>query len=355
LNGELVAEVSDFIGPPQIDGMWNFKISFLAPEGVEVQAGEPVLGFDTTDLQRNLQAKRAELESAEQNLEKRRSDLRKSMRDENLTLAEAEAKVRRAELKTDVPESLTSSKELEVARLELRLARDEVEYRRRRRQLMEASGKSEVDSLKRRRQRAAADVKEIEIQVEALMVKAPRAGTVLYHIGRGGKKKTVGDSCWKMETVLEIPDLRRMTAWAEVDEVVSGRVKTGQIARFRLDAHPDDERRGVVESLDRTVRERSAVDLRKVVRMDLELKESDPQTMRPGMRFEGSVLVDQLEGVLQVPLTAVREGEEGPQVCVAALFGCEEVPVELGQRNGEQVQVLTGLKDGQRVRYREAS
>src|SRR3954447_5551013 len=37
------------IGPPQISQMWNYKISFMAPEGVPVRPGEPVLGFDTSE------------------------------------------------------------------------------------------------------------------------------------------------------------------------------------------------------------------------------------------------------------------------------------------------------------------
>ena len=48
-EGELRAIDSALIGPPQLHRMWNFRISMIAPEGSEVQAGQPVLGFDTTE------------------------------------------------------------------------------------------------------------------------------------------------------------------------------------------------------------------------------------------------------------------------------------------------------------------
>ena len=42
------------VGPPQLSGVSDFKISFMAPEGTEVAEGEPVLGFDTTRLHYDL-------------------------------------------------------------------------------------------------------------------------------------------------------------------------------------------------------------------------------------------------------------------------------------------------------------
>src|SRR5881394_264053 len=62
VTGTLAAVDSGSFGPPQIKDQWDFKISMLAPEGSDVKKGQPVLGFDTMDLQKRLDEKSAEAE-----------------------------------------------------------------------------------------------------------------------------------------------------------------------------------------------------------------------------------------------------------------------------------------------------
>src|SRR3712207_7164916 len=42
------------IGPPSTADTWEFKITKMAPEGADVKRGEPLLGFDTSELERDL-------------------------------------------------------------------------------------------------------------------------------------------------------------------------------------------------------------------------------------------------------------------------------------------------------------
>ncbi|NCO69214.1 MAG: hypothetical protein GW878_01645, partial [Acidobacteria bacterium] len=75
ITGTLKAVDSSQIGPPQVADVWEFKISFLAPEGAKVTRGRPVLGFDTNELQRELERKTAERDSVGKQLEKKRAEL----------------------------------------------------------------------------------------------------------------------------------------------------------------------------------------------------------------------------------------------------------------------------------------
>jgi HlyD family secretion protein len=63
VTGELQAVDSTDIKPPGV-GMWNFKISSLAPDGAEVKEGEPVAGFDTSEQMRELATMQNEAEAA---------------------------------------------------------------------------------------------------------------------------------------------------------------------------------------------------------------------------------------------------------------------------------------------------
>ena len=63
VTGTLKAVDTSSIGPPQIPWIWEYKISMLAPEGDDVENGQPVLGFDTSELQRRLKEMEKDLEA----------------------------------------------------------------------------------------------------------------------------------------------------------------------------------------------------------------------------------------------------------------------------------------------------
>ncbi|HEX6642432.1 MAG TPA: hypothetical protein VF215_15040, partial [Thermoanaerobaculia bacterium] len=123
--GTLASSASDSLGPPPIEDMWNFKISRLAREGSEVKKGQPVLSFDTTDLQRLLEEKTAEADESRKQIEKERNDLALQSKDERLRLAEAEATLRKAALKLEAPPDLTGIHERKTAEIEHAIAKRE--------------------------------------------------------------------------------------------------------------------------------------------------------------------------------------------------------------------------------------
>ncbi len=353
--GELKAQRSEQLGPPQGSSLWDFKISFMAPEGAQVAAGDAVLRFDTSELARQLEEAVAARDSADTTLEKERSDLDKELREERLAFSEAQARQRRASLKIDVPDGLVANNEALAAQVDLGLAEKEITYRRTRLEHITRRSESRLQSLQEDKLRAAGRVAELEGMIEAMTVEAPRGGTVIYLANWQGQKKKVGDSCWKAEKVVELPDLDQMEADGEVDEAAAGGLAVGMPVSLRLDSYPDEEYLGVVHTVSRTVQQRSRSDRRKVVRLRIELKESDPLRMRPGMRFRGHVETGRIEGALVIPVAAVRSASPGTEVRLEAAFGSRWQRIELGRRSGDWIEVVEGLSEGDRVWVQEAS
>ncbi len=89
------------------------------------------------------------------------------------------------------------------------------------------------------------------------------------------------------------PTCARMEAEGDIDEADAGRVAVGQRVTFRLDAHPDDVFTGRVRSIGGSVQSRSERNPLKVVRLEIDLDRTDPQRMRPGMRFLGTIEIEQ--------------------------------------------------------------
>ena len=203
--------------------------------------------------------------------------------------------------------------------------------------------------LRQRRDRAEGRVRELEEGIRSMTVVAPRAGLLLIEADHRGTKRKVGDSVSPFERVLEIPDLSRMRGEAQVDESDGGRVAIGQKVTVALEAHPGVEFAGVIGEIGSAVRSESWRSPVKVFRLQVDLERTDPERMRPGMRFRAAIEVGRVVGALVVPLEAVKLTPSGPVVMRQEGRGLRETPVELGARNATEVEIRSGLAEGDQV------
>lgn len=350
ITGTLAAVDSGSFGPPPIGDMWDFKLSMLAPEGADIKKGQPVMGFDSTELRKRLDEKSAEAEQARKEIEKKRADLALRREDERLQLADAEARVRKAELKLDRPSDIISLKERKQIELDFAVAKSEAKNIRQRITSLEHAASAEIALLTSKQQHAEAIVKEAQDGIQRMTVMAPRNGTIVYVTNWRGDKKKVGDTVWRMERVVEIPDLTRMMAKGEVDESDAGKVAAGQRVTLTLDAHPDEELHGTIREVARTVQRASGSSSKlKILRVEIVLDKSDPAKMRPGMRFHGTVEMSRSKNALLVPRGAVYLSPRGPIAYRRGAFSVTPVPLNLGAQNDKSIEVRAGLGEKDRV------
>ena len=349
VTGALRAVESSVLGPPQVRDVWQFKIAMLADEGTEVRAGQPVLGFDPSELQQRLQTKMADLDSARTEVEKKQVDIAVTVANDRLALAEVQARLRKASFIADQPTELHSSNDLQKATLDLELAELEVGLIRRRIDATKRAGHEELGVLEANLSQVESEVQEIHDGIGRMQRTAPRDGIVIHVTNWRNEKKKVGDTCWVAERILEIPDLSRMEADGEVEEAEAGRIREGQTLVLHLDAHPDHEYSGVVKSISRAVQEKSWRNPLKVVHLTFALEETDPDRMRPGMRFRGTIEIDRHADVTLIPVEAVFRDDGTTVAYRRGLTGWRRVALVLGERNTDQVEVLEGLEPGDLV------
>ncbi len=349
VTGRLEALESDRLGPPQINRFWNYKISMMAPEGSDVEPGRPVLAFDTSELQQRLERLSSEAETAAKQIEKRRADLVLRREQTELELAEAEASLRKATLKLEAPPELSGEKERESIQLEHDLAVRQVQHLQQKLDSLEEAARAEIAGLENRRSTAAQRVEELQQNIRAMTVTAPRKGAVVYISDWNGEKKKVGDNAWRGEKIVEIPNLEKMHAIGEVDESDAGKVHVGQRVSFHLDAYPGEEFGGTIRSTGKTVQFRAPNDPQKVLQLDIELDHTDPDRMRPGMRLRGRVELERVKNAVVVPRDALFVDGGKLAAKRRGLLGVELIRVETGKRNDESIQVLSGLEPGDRI------
>lgn len=355
IKGEMIAEESETLGSPQLLNVWRYQISQLATEGKEVKTGEMVIAFDTNELNRDLQENMAEADSARKQIEKREADLKLEKETEGLRLEEARARNRKNELKLEAPEELMGVKELEDARADFALSGKEIEYLEQKLEAIDRAADEELTILSGKLRRAEARIAELQANIAAMTVKATRDGIVVFVQDWNGEKKKVGDSAWRGEPIVEIPDLSRMKARGQIDESESGQIRLGQTVIFRLDAHPDTEIRGKIDYVGESVRRESRSIPLKVLPVEIALDRTDPEMMKPGMRFRGVVEIERIPDVVTVPLDAVFDSAEGPVVHVRGLLGTRAVEVDLGRRGRDKIEIVKGVDPGDRLLVRDDS
>jgi len=349
VEGKLQAVETTLVGPPQIRETWQFKIASMAPEGEEVEKGARVVSFDTSELQQQLQEAMAERDAARKRVEQREQEQAVQRRTDELALATARADEGKARLKAEVPDEMQAAAELAQIRLDLELAGKRVAHLESRLESSRLSMEATLGALRAQSSQAEQRVEQIQQAMAQMTRLAPTDGTVIYVTNWREEKKRVGDSCWRGESVIELPDLELMKAMGQVHEADAGKVVEGQRVTFRLDAHPDVEFSGKVSSIWKTVQRESWRIPLKVVRLEVDLDETDTVRMRPGMRLRGRIETERVENALVVDAEAVFLKPQGPVVYRKTLFGFEPVPVELGRRNQERVEVVSGLQEGDSI------
>lgn len=161
---------------------------------------------------------------------------------------------------------------------------------------------------------------------------SPMDGVVLRRDGETGEIAEVGQVLFRVgvPTPLQVV--------AEVNEEDIPRVKVGQQVLFRTDAFPDRKLTG-------TVREITPMgDIgAKTFRIKISLPDDTP--LKPGMSVEANIIIREKSNTLLVPADALR----GDAVFVIANGRLHERKVKVGIRGTREAEVLSGLKEGDRV------
>ncbi len=346
--GELEAVDSTDIKPPPIPDMWDFKIAQMAAEGDEVKPGDPVIAFDGSEQMRELENMMNEADAAQKKLDKKRDDAALARRDDELKVAEAEAALRKASLKTGQPDDLVASIQAKETALDEQSAKLALDSAKQHAEAAKRSDEEEVQRLTEKATYAKHRVEELQGNLAKLQIKAPRAGTVVLPSNWQGEKHKVGDSVWRMEDVMSIVGLGKMVGAGQVDEVDIAKLDVNQPVTLRLDALPDVQLKGHIESIAKAVNRKSQTDPSKVIKLKVAI---DPtkEPLRPGMRFRGQIETAKLAGVVQVPADAVFVTPEGPVAYRESGGKLEKVKLVLGLRNQSAIEVKQGLSPGDRV------
>jgi multidrug efflux pump subunit AcrA (membrane-fusion protein) len=357
IRGEIRPLKSVVLTSPLQSG--ELQILKLAKNGSMVKAGDVVVEFDASTLQRTIQEKQSELKQSDAEIEQAGAQGRMAAEQNATSLMKARYDIDRARL--DINKGDTVSRiDNEKAKLVLADSEQKLKEIEARITSDKASSEADVFSKRRKREKALYDLQRAEQGLLNLQMKAPAAGMVNilpnYRSGGmfGGEQEfREGDRAWPGASILEMPDLSSIHLEARLDETDRGRLNPGQEAIVRIEAVPGREFKARIERISLLARADFSAGWPPPRNFDLGLVllEVDPR-IRPGMTAVARIATARIPGVLLVPAEAIFQSDGSPVVYLLSGSAFEERRVEISRRGREQAIIAGGLAPGDRIASR---
>lgn len=349
-SGELRATKFVRITAPanaQAAQQWQMKIASLVPEGTVVKQGDIVAELDRasiaarlTEVSTSLQKAQAVFEQAELdsllNLSKAREEIR------TMELGLEEKKLAKEQAVYEAP-TVRRQAEIDYEKAERALAQAKKDY-----VTKTSQAKAKMREVAAERDRFANQVRVVQEVMAGFTIKAPGSGMVIYEKEWNGKKRVVGSQIGAWEpTVATLPDLSEMESLTYVNEIDIRKVAVGQPVALTLDSDPTKKFSGKVTAVANVGEQRPNTDS-KVFEVKVLLTQTDT-TLRPGMTTSNAIETSRIKDVLFIPIEAVNTDSGLTVVFKRDGGGVSKQEIETGTMSDDEVVVLRGLEEGDRV------
>lgn len=345
------AEATPLTVPVEAQG--QLRIAWLAPEGTYLEAGDVAARFDPTELELTVADRKADLAANARRLDKHEAET--ASRVENL---ERDAEIARLELDHSLEfasrdELIFSRVEIIESRIDRELAEERLDEALSAREREAALASADRSLLEIERRKLTAELERAERTLEALEVRAPHDGFLIYQRNWRGESPRVGDTVFRGFALAEIPRLTEMEVEAFVLEADAGGLAEGKPARIHLEPHPGAVYDARVAGVEAVAKPRHRASPVQYFATTLELESTDPELMKPGLRVRAEILLEELPEVLTVPRQAVFERDEARVVYRRGEAGFEPVEVETGSAGLGRVVVEGPLREGDVVALKD--
>ncbi len=283
-------------------------------KGDRVEAREPLLRIDDAEhranvllAERSLEAARATAEEACLSAEQAARDLRRTR---NL-----------------FERALSSDQELEDA------------------QTRASVTAIECEAARARARREEASLESAQATLAKTVMRAPFDGVVLDVTTEVGEWISPSPPGVMIPAVIDVIAPDSLYVSAPIDEADVAEVRVGQPCRITLDAYRDRSFPGRITYVASSVvseREESRTLLVEAVFLEQDL----PTNLLPGLSADLEIILTAHEDVLRIPTYALVEGDRALVVEDGSLVSHE---LEIGLRNWEYVEIVDGLREGDRV------
>jgi len=204
-----------------------------------------------------------------------------------------------------------------------------------------------IDNLKYELEAAKANWELARLRLSYCDIRSPIDGTVTVRAERVKIGNTVmpagGVIATSDSALFVIEDLDSLILRIAVPERELAKLSVGQPAELSFDAVPGRAFTGKIDLITPIVDPTTATFGVRISLTDI------GNLLRPGMFARVAIVYERKPDALQIPRTALLDGDGPPKVFVVQEGKAMERAVQLGLSNGAMVEVVSGLKDGEQV------
>nr|WP_236649409.1 efflux RND transporter periplasmic adaptor subunit [Rhodopirellula sp. SM50] len=185
-------------------------------------------------------------------------------------------------------------------------------------------------------------------QLAACKIFAPEAGMVAYASDRNDEIRE-GMPVRFRQHLMSLPALDKMQVQTAVHESDLEQIRIGMKARITVDAFPENEYIGTVQSIAVLPEQNGWRGSETKVYATTVTIDQTVDQLKPGMTAVTEIMIDSIDDALTVPIQTVVERDKQTWVLVRENHQLATRAVQTGRQTDSVVQILDGLTDGDQV------
>src|SRR5437899_151654 len=355
VKGEVKALRSVIIAAPY--GAGDLQIMTLTANGAKVKKGDVLVEFDNTTVKQKLAQDQSAFKSAEAEIQQSRAAARLKEEQDLTDVMKAKFDAEKARLDA-TKEEIVSVIEGEEAKLKLADALQKVAENEAKLKADRSAAAADIASKKQKLDQAAFQVQQDEHSLASLALKAPLDGVLVlqnHWQPQGGPTPfKPGDRAWPGAAIAELPDPSTLKISARIEEAERGQLKLGQTGTVRVEAVPDGNFEGRIDTISPT----ASLDFNagwpvpRNFSVEVALAKGDAR-LAPGMGAVVRVAVDRVADGIVIPSSALfrKAGRTVAYVQHGSKF--EETTVEVLRRSGDEALIAKGLQPGEKLALKD--
>ncbi len=339
------------IGAPSISYRYStggLKITSMVADGKEVMKGDTVIIFDPSEVKKAIITSQQQLEIANAEFEKLKATQQSEIEDleSDLETSRISQEISKINFEQAVYESEVTKKEinlkLETANIALARAKEQIENRKKIQQEDLFQKSLSIKQL-------SAQLEEANNALKNLFVVSPSPGIAIIKDNfMTGQKWQVSDQPYSGTVLIELPDLSKMLAEVKINEVDISKIVPGLKVELKPDAYSEIAYSGKVESVANLAQNKDQKSKIKIFPVQI-IIENSTKNLLPGLTVSCKIKVNEIPGVLYIPLEAIFKEQGNEFVYIKNSSGFERRDVKIGSINTDFAVVKEGLAENEEI------
>lgn len=335
-NGTLVPEVTRWVPAPAEGRVESIPVQ----AGAQVDASTVIAELSNPQMEQQATDAEFQVKAAEADEENLRVRLESEMMTQKAAIATINSQYSQAKLQLDADEvlgkqGLVADLQLKISRFAVQDLANRLKVEQERLAVNSKATKAQLNAASSRLEQLRVMAKLRREQVDALKVRAGTSGVLQQVSVQVGQQVTPGLN------MARVADPASLKAVLRIPETTIKDVRIGQTVLV-------DTRNGVIQG---TVSRIDPAAREGTFEVDASLTGPLPPSARPDLSVDGTIELERLKDVLKLGRPAFGQANQTIGMFVVTPDGSEAVrtPVRLGRNSVSTVEILEGLKEGDRV------